>query len=261
MGLMAVALYLCANWVNAVSIQSTPGYGEFPIIQLVLLWCSMPRSTWLTVLLVGPQLGHNTVASYIFAETVHQFLSAYPIITAVNYGREHSFYSQGMARLETFPSAQYMYAGALMWAIVVIVALVSLIQAARGDNESTRDTEVDAMTKRQAINNAELNIAQELMISFNKHWGRMEDALVHRWAGKTGKLEEALSTTSERHTYTVYGTLPVSGTNTQIIKKSTVRLYLIAITSLALLWIAQWLFWAGFIGISMEEYVPMCRSH
>jgi hypothetical protein len=260
-GLMAAALYLCANWINAVSIQSTPGYGEFPITQLVLLWCSMPRFTWLTVLLVGPQLGRKTVASYMFAETVLQLLSAYPIVTTVNYGREHSFYSQGMARLETVPSAQYMYAGALMWVVVVIVTLVSLIQAIRGINVSTRHAEVDAMSKRPAINNPEPNIAEKLMISFNKHWGRMEDELAHRWAGETWKLEEAPSTTDDRHTYTVYGTLPVSSTNTHIIRKSTVRLYLIAITSLALLWIAQWLFWAGFIGMSMEEYVPARRSH
>ncbi|RYN20476.1 hypothetical protein AA0113_g5976 [Alternaria arborescens] len=35
-----------------------------------------------------------------------------------------------------------------------------------------------------------------------------------------------------------------------------VRLFLIAIASMIFLWIAQWLFWAGFIGLSMEEFCP-----
>jgi hypothetical protein len=35
------------------------------------------------------------------------------------------------------------------------------------------------------------------------------------------------------------------------------RLFLITIASMILLWIAQWLFWTGFIGLSMEEYVLM----
>jgi hypothetical protein len=253
-GLTITALYLCANWINAILIQSTPGYEKVPITQLVLLWCSMPRSTWLTALLIGVQSSTATplatVAFSIFAETILQAFSAYYMITTVNYGREHSFYSQSMARLDTAPSAKFMYVGALMWVIVVIVTLVSLIQAMRATNVSTMDIEVDKPSKRLSIKTQTPNIVQELMISFNKRWQGLEEAFVHHWADKPLDLGEAPSTTEA---YTVYGTLPVAKPNTQIIKKRTVRLSLIAITSLTLLWIAQWLFWAGFIGLSTEE--------
>jgi hypothetical protein len=214
----------------------------------------MPRSTWLTALLNGVQSSTATplatVFFSIFTETILQAFSAYYMIATVNYGREHSFYGQSMARLDTAPPAKFMYVGALMWVIVVIVTLVSLIQAMRATNVSTMDIEVDEPSKRLSIKTQTPSIAQELMKSFNKRWEGLEEAFVHHWTDKTWDLGEAPLTTEA---YTVYGTLPVAKPNTQIIKKRTVRLSLIAITSLTLLWIAQWLFWAGFIGLSTEE--------
>jgi hypothetical protein len=73
-GFSIAALHLCANWLNAVLIQSTLGYEDVPIIQMVLLWCSMLRLTWLTVLLVILQpfqaSSFFTAASCLFAETI-----------------------------------------------------------------------------------------------------------------------------------------------------------------------------------------------
>jgi hypothetical protein len=217
----------------------------------------MPRSTWLTALLVGVRSSKatslTTVTSSIFAETILQALSAYNFMTAVMYGREHGFYSQGMARLETAPSARFMYAGALMWVVVAIMALVSLVQATRMPNVSSpKGVEVDTTSKRPTTDKRAPNTAQELMIYFNERWGRLEEALALRWAKTTWKGRDVLTTSQ---TYTVYGTLPVTKPNTRIVKKRTVRLFLIAITGLSLLWIAQWLFWTRFIGFSMEEYV------
>jgi hypothetical protein len=261
-GIMITALHICANWINAIMIQSIPGYEQVPITQLVLLWCSMPRSTWITALLVGVRsskaTSSTTIASPIFAETILQALLAYHIMTAVMYGQEHSFYSQGMARLETAPSARFMYAGALMWVVVALVILVSLVQATRRPNvSSTKDVEVDTTSKRPTTHERAPNTAKQLVISFNKRWGRLEEALARRWADTTWDGRDVPTTIQ---TYTVYGTLPVTKPNTQIVKKTTVRLSMIAITGLSLLWTAQWLFWAGFIGFSMEEYV-LERAH
>ncbi|KAH8621223.1 hypothetical protein IG631_24130 [Alternaria alternata] len=96
-GLWIVGLHLCANLLNAALVQSTFGYGDVSIIQIVLLWCSMPRLTWLTVLLIMFQPFRATsffmAASCLFAETILQVLSAYHMVTTVAYGREHSFYN------------------------------------------------------------------------------------------------------------------------------------------------------------------------
>ncbi|KAF1959737.1 hypothetical protein CC80DRAFT_439752 [Byssothecium circinans] len=256
-GLTIAALYLFANWINAVLVQSTPGYEDIPVVQLILLWCSIPRPTWATILLVGVQhfqvTSFSTVASCLFAEAILQTLSAFHIIAAVNYGLEHNFYSQGMAILETVPSARLMYAGALMWLVVVVVALVLLIQAVRGTTVSARNAKVHA-SKSQTNNLMTLNAVEELMAPFNERWREFEDMLVSYWMERSWDLEQTPLLSGEGQVHAVYGTLPLKGTNSQPIERGMVRLFLIAIISMVLLWIAQWLFWVGLIGLSSEGF-------
>ncbi|KAF2108916.1 hypothetical protein BDV96DRAFT_255087 [Lophiotrema nucula] len=258
-GLTIAALHLIANWINAVLIRSTLGYEDIPIFQLVLLWCSMPRFTWLTILMICVQpfkaTSSSAVKSCLFAESILQILSAFHMIATVNYGREHNFYSQGMGRLATVSSAQFMYAGALMWLVVIIVALVPLIQAIGGINVSARGARV-SVSKSQTSKHATPNSIQELMAQFNERWTWLEEKLVSHWIDKSQDLEETPLTSSEGQAYTVYGTLPVKGPGNQIINRRMVRVSLITIISMIFLWVAQWLFWAGFIGLSLEEFCP-----
>jgi len=258
-GLLIVALHLCSNWLNAVLVQSTLGYEDVSIIQMVLLWCSMPRFTWLTALLVVFRPFHATsfftAGSCLFAEVILQVLSAYHMITAVNYGWEHSFYSHSMARLEKSSSARYLYTGALMWLVVIVVALVLLLQAIRGVKTSTRDAESDRL-KPQMGRKSTLSLAEELTAPFKAVWAWLEEFSRHCWFDKSWDLEETMSTSHEEQPYTVYGTLPSKLPNKRTMKKGIARLFLITITTIFFLWIAQWLFWLGFIGLSMEEYVP-----
>jgi hypothetical protein len=93
------------------------------------------------------------------------------------------------------------------------------------------------------------------MAEFNTFWTWLEESLLHLWFDKSWDLEETASKNSERQTHTAYGTLTYSVSNNRNVEKGMARLLLIAILSMILLWIAQWLFWAGFIGLSMEEYV------
>jgi len=259
-GLAIAALHLFANWVNAILIQSTPGYEDIPITQLVLLWCSMPRLTWLTVLVVGVQpfeaTSVPTVVACLFAETILQALSASHIIATVNYGREHDFYNHGMARLGAAPWAQLMYAGALMWLVVIILALGLLIHAMRRMKVSDRGAEINpswSQTSKQTTPNA----AEGCMTPFNDRWTWLEEELAGHWLNKSWNMEETPLVSGEGQDRTVYGTLPVKGPRNRSIKKGTVRLCLITFISMALLWVAQGLFWAGFIGLSVEEYVLM----
>lgn len=255
-GFSIAALHLCANWLNAVLIQSTLGYADVPITQMILLWCSMPRFTWLTVLLVVFQplqaTTFSTVKSFLFAESILQMFSAYHMITAVSYGREHGFYSQGMARLDRVLSARCLYAGALMWLLVTVAALALLLQAICRAKMSTRGARFDGLeprTDRRTIP----SVLEELVALFNIFWTRFEESLLRSWLDESWVQEQPLSTSSEEQIYTVYGTLPSKVPENQIIEQGMVRLFLIAIASMIFLWIAQWLFWAGFIGLSMEE--------
>jgi hypothetical protein len=164
-----------------------------------------------------------------------------------------------MARLETASSAQYLYAGALMWLVVVVVALVLLIQAIRGAKTLTRGAEIDGLEPQTGTQTMP-SLVEELTAPLNVFWTWLEDSLLHCWVDKSWNLEGTTSMSSEEQTHTVYGTLPFKASNNRIIKKGMARLFLITIISMILLWIAQWLFWAGFIGLSMEEYVLM-RAH
>ena len=84
-------------------------------------------------------------------------------------------------------------------------------------------------------------------------WTQFEGSLLRSWLDKSWVQEQPLSASSEEQIYTVYGTLPSKVPDNRIIEQGMVRLFLIAIASMIFLWIAQWLFWAGFIGLSMEE--------
>jgi hypothetical protein len=94
---------------------------------------------------------------------------------------------------------------------------------------------------------------EELVAQFNIFWTRFEERLLRSWLDKSWVQEQSLSTSGEEQIYTVYGTLPSNVPENRIIEQGMVRLLLIAIASMIFLWIAQWLFWAGFIGLSMEE--------
>jgi hypothetical protein len=226
-GTLIAALQLLANWFNMFLVQKTPGYEDVPVIQLMLLWCSMPRLAWLTILLIGVQpfeaMNFSAAASSLFAEMILQFLSSYYMVMTVNYGREHDFYLGGLERAERGRLAKIMYAGALMWLIIIILALVQLIRATRRMNSCTR----------------------------------LREKLAHYWMDKNRGSEETPLTSSEGGDYMVYGTFSVKGQNNWVSQKASVELYTATVISMLLLWIAQWLFWGGFIGLSSEEYVFM----
>jgi len=259
-GLIIIALHLLANGINATLVQSATGYEDVPYIRLVLLWCSMPRLSWFTILLVGMQpftaTSFASVASCMFAETVLQTLSTFHMMATVDYGREHSFYNNDMARLENSYSAQVMYAGALMWLVVVIVALVLLLTSRPIPGNHPSVTRVYVKPARSQASAPTIpNVREDLITPFNERWTWLETKLMSHWIEKSWDLEEELLLSREQQAYTTYGTLPVKSTCNQPMIRRMVRLYLIAVISMFLLWVAQWLFWVGFIGLSLEEYV------
>jgi len=253
-GILIAALQLLANWFNAFLVQKTLGYEHVPVIQLMLFWCSMPRLAWLTILLIGVQ--PSAAASSLFAEMILQFLSSYYMILTVNYGREHNFYLGGMESVERGRSAKIMYAGALLWLIIIIVAFVQLMRVTRRMKRFTGSGSLD-LPKWQSSKQTTSNIAEELMARLNEHCTWLEEKLAHYWIDKSRALEETPLTSGEGGNYTVYGTLPVKSQNNWVSQKAFAKLYTVTAISMLLLWITQWLFWGGFIGLSSEEYVFM----
>jgi uncharacterized membrane protein len=249
-GLAIAAAYLLANWANAALVQTTAGYETVSIWELMLLWCSMPRLTWsmsfLIILCPFQKAKLHTLASCMVAETILQVVTAFPILQAVSYGWEHDFYSGGMARLETAPAAQYMYAGALMWLIVVVVMVsIILVQVVR---------EATTQPKVQKSSRAPPPIVRETMAQLNRDWTWFEDWVARHLVDRSRDPERDLLMHDSAQNY---GTLPTKGSRNRSTQRTTVIPIIIAITGSVLLWITQCLFWVGFIGLSAEEYVPV----
>jgi hypothetical protein len=255
-GLAIAALQIFANWINAALVQASAGYEAISIVQLTFLWCSMPRLTWLTLLLVvlrsSSKTTSYTIASLLFSETILQILSAFPMIETIDYGREHNFYSQGMARLEAVPAARFMYIGAMMWLVVIVVTLALLLQAARG---------LIAQPELQMNEPSVPMITEQMMDPPNKQLTKIEERSAPCWRERRCDSEGTPLKCGNGQTSTNYGTVHTEDRGNPITQTQSglPRLTLIAITSMLLLWIAQWTFWVGFIDLSSERYVLLCR--
>ncbi|KAJ5188674.1 hypothetical protein N7472_007688 [Penicillium cf. griseofulvum] len=246
-GTLIAALQLLANLFNILFIQQTLGYENVPVIQLMLLWSSMPRPTWLTILLIGvPTFGDLkflAAGSSLFAEVILQSLSACYLLTTVHYGRKHYFYFGGMDGAERGGPAKTMYAGALMWLSVVSVVITLLIRAMR----MNRLTGPGIDTPEWQGGKQTTSKIEELMDHLDDRCTRLMES---RGPEKTPLIK------SRGGDHTDYGTCSVEGLDDRVSQKSFVGLYAATVISTLLLWIAQWLFWGGFIGLSSEEFCP-----
>ncbi|KAK2759106.1 hypothetical protein FQN54_003205 [Arachnomyces sp. PD_36] len=257
-GTLIATLQLLATWLTVFLVQKTPGYEDVPFIELMLLWSSMPRLTWLPVLLIGVQpfdsIGFSAVASSLFAEIILTCFSSYYIVMTINYGWEHNFYLGGLENAQRRGPAKMMYAGALMWLIVIILAFVQVMRTTRKNNRLTRSGSSDLLAWQRS-KQATSNMAEELMAQFNERCTRLSKQLTHYWMyGRPGSDETPLRSNEGRGCM-VYGTFSMEGQIKWASQIASVELYAATIIGMLLLWISQWLFWAGFIGLSSEEYV------
>jgi hypothetical protein len=258
-GTLIATLQLFANLFNILIIQRTPGYENVPVIKLMLLWSSMPRPTWLTVLLIGvPTFGDLkffAAGSSLFAEVMLQFLSAFYLLRTVHYGQKHHFYFGGMDGAERGGPAKTMYAGALVWLIIVGMVISQLVRAIRINRLTGPGFDTpDWQGGKQTISKIEkpMNQLEECFTRLMESTGS-EEAPLGRHKGRD--TEETLLIKSKGGGHTDYGTYSVENQDCQVSQKSFVGCYAATVISMLLLWIAQWLFWGGFIGLSSEEYV------
>ncbi|KAF2123557.1 hypothetical protein P153DRAFT_352009 [Dothidotthia symphoricarpi CBS 119687] len=257
-GISIATLQLLGNWFNVALVQNTLGYEDIPILQLMLLWCSLPRLSWLPILLIGKQpfeaVNISAAASSVFAEAILQLLSTYSMVITVNYGREHNFYFAGMARLEQATPAKFMYGGALLWLIIMIITIVQLMLAVRRIIMSIGPDGL-GLPKWQLSHQITPNIWAELMIMLNERCLWLAENVARYWIGTSTAAERTSLINNDRRNYTVYGTVSIKDKKNCSYNRALAKLYAVTVTSMLLLWIAQWLFWFGFIALSSEEYV------
>ncbi|XP_014556433.1 hypothetical protein COCVIDRAFT_37922 [Bipolaris victoriae FI3] len=246
-GIAVAAFYLLANAINAMLIQSTPTYEETPMVELALLWCTMPRLTWLTMILVlaSPykRSTFSAVATVIVSETILQALSSTTILSTVSYGIQHGFYNPNTTVLSNLSAAPYMYAGALMWAIVMFLSILAFFYVL-----------FDASTPHDSINPQNHHLASQLRKPFVERWTWIEEKIAEYWIDMDWDFEQTPLMQNEGYVHLVYGTLPTKTPNGRRTKRGVVRATLVAFVSMILLWVAQWVFWIGFVGISEGEF-------
>jgi hypothetical protein len=228
-GFLLVSPYLFANWISANIVRMTPGYKAVPILPLMMLWCSLPRLWWPAMLM---DRGHRLdaeiwfpTASALFVEVILQAFSIYPMTVTVNHGRQHKFYLGTLASAEKEQFARFMYGGALMWLVIIATIAVPLIRT--------------MLTMLKADGTGLLD--------------RHRSNCTTSTSGEIG-VHESLLHGSQSSACGSYGTLTAKGKTCMLSKEPLPRLCAIMVGSSPLLWLAQWLFWAGFVGLGSENF-------
>jgi hypothetical protein len=259
-GFLIAGLHLLANFMNAFLVQQSLGYDDIPFIQLVLLWCSMPRLAWWKFLRIGLQpfdaINFTAATSWLFAEMLLQASSAYYMIFTVVYGLQHNFYFGSFGGAERQQAAKLMYTGALLWLVVMSVASIWAIRAARKANRVT------AVNINDPPKPTISNIEPKLIAVLDDFFTWLGEILTHRWGDKKNTMVETstLLGNSAITPTTTYGTLSILAQEDGNLQQRLAKQYAGTALVMFLVWIAQWLFWAGFISLASKEYVDVYIS-
>ena len=242
-GLAIAALHVLAHCITAALVKLTAGYAALPTLQLVLLWTTMPRPTWTTLVLVALRRSSTTpphaTASCVLAETLLHSLSAAPMLHTVAYGWTHGFYSAAMARLDAAPAAQAMYAGAALWLLVALGSALLLAHTAFRAHPAPPPT-----TPTHSVFN-------------HPHPPPPPPPPPPPYTPHPAPpcYEHTPLPHPDAHSY---GTLPNKPRDPRGPRDSTPGPVFVVCTAVFLAWLAQCIFWAGFIVLSADEYV---RTH
>jgi hypothetical protein len=204
----------------------------------------MPRIAWLPFWILCRQpfetINLSAAASSILAEIIMQALSLSPMLATVKYGREHDFYSHGLDLADGEAAAKVMYTAALVWLFVFLVALVQLLLLTRAMMKTTTSGHRDLLKWRKIKQPRPSNIAEEIAAQVNERMPLLgyESTRIRRYTHEENTAME--------------GTVPLEIEIVRISPQSLIRSYTVTVIILLLFWLAQWLFWAGFISLSSE---------
>lgn len=246
-GFFIAGLHVLASRFNALLVLRTLGYELVPSSQLILLWCTMPRPGWLPILQIVVQpfkdMDISAVASSLLAETILQALSSYYMLMTIKYGFELGFYQGYLQATGMELPAQAMYFGALLWLVAVCVLFFQFVRAVFMADTLLAYGNAN-MQNWQRSDRTASNIEEEVIYQFWLHWRDSDSA-----------VEERTPLRGERRSQVVYGTVSVHRRERRQTPTPVAQLYAPTALGMLLLWAAQWLFWGGFIALSLEEYV------
>jgi hypothetical protein len=256
-GSSSAAVQLFGYWLVAYIIQSNPHFSHVPVHQLTFFFCSLPRPAWLKAAFFSLQNSEvvtiSMAASALWSELILQIPTTYYMFTAVGYGWDHSLYWNYMEIAKQVPYASEIYAGAALWLFTSLVGLVLIILTVWRRFVTRKHVRfLDGNTKKapSAIN-AFLIVLNEQVAPFNEWYLEQEDTLIHRWSCQFRKSDLALLGRAQPS----YGTTYPIERETPRYHRHSARFGIICCVSLLVMWIAQWLFWIGFLELSREMYV------
>ncbi|KAH7313870.1 hypothetical protein B0I35DRAFT_436034 [Stachybotrys elegans] len=229
LGIANAALQLLAYYLTAVGIQQVPGYEDIPTMQLALLWCTLPRLGWLSILaavLQKPRVMSLSLAlSCFLSETIMQCFASYYILVTFTYAQQHNLFFSSLDDTERGGSARLMYFGTYLWLLAIAWPFIQIVRAAYIMGTLDGSGESDSLDARRG--HTTKRIAQELARQREESLAWLGQRIGHAWEDDK---------TPER--------APLVAGKTQA------KLYIAMLANMLCLWVAQCVFWAGFIGLS-----------
>lgn len=247
------AIQLLAYYVSAILVQRTAGFEETPVLQLALLWCTMPRSGWIAILpwYIQPfgRLSPSAAVSSLFSEVILQSFASYYILSTISYGVQHSFYSRGLHHAERGQQARMMYIGALIWLVVLGLLVIQSVRAVAKTKRLAEDARADLPSWMR--NGPTSNTPETTEDRLENHWTQLSETLSEYLVIDIDSLPGTPPRRGQTN-FTAYGTLLVENKKDKAFGKAMLRLYKVLMIGMLLLWAAQWIFWIGFITLSCE---------
>jgi hypothetical protein len=255
------AIQFLAYYASTILVQTTPGFEETPALQLVLLWCTMPRFGWIAILPLCIQpfggLSVSGAVSSLFSEVILQSIASYYIMSTVSYGVQHNFYFRDLHYAERGQLARLMYIGALMWLVVLGLFVIQFVRAMARMKRSAENARADLPSWMRTGPTS--NTPQTIEDRLEDHWAQISNVLSEYLAIDTESSSGPSPRRGQTH-FTAYGTLLVENKRDEAVSTASFRLYTVVMIGMALLWAAQWIFWIGFITLSCEWYVLLIHE-
>lgn len=242
-GICVAAVNSLAIILNIVVAQSIPGFEEVPFYELTLLWCSMPRLSWLAsifVMIKQPAIDTESISATLVMEWIYQVFASLTMLQAVQYGFAHDFFSENMEKLDDHTPAKTMYLGSLIWTVASVLALLYLVYTMF---KSAQTASVQSNTSYpQHGKTFTAKTGKKVRLAFNEQ---------RRQGSHTSEHTGLFSGSSAMYD-TSYGSISTSTPGDCSLEDTPVRFFYISIGAFIVLWLAQCLFWGGFLELTSD---------
>ncbi|KAJ9653329.1 hypothetical protein H2198_007471 [Neophaeococcomyces mojaviensis] len=264
--LLAVAINVVGNTINAFLVTSRAGYHHVPFGSLVLFWCTRPRLAWLVIVMVWATkvlqwdmtVYVEAAVSAIMAEVILQAIAAVYLGMTVNHARANQFYL--LRHLNETPhgrDAHIMYAGALLWIVGVglafLFALLAFSPVIRIVEEAClaiiRFSKLVPGLLRKRIKDG----PEYVLCTMQQFWDwlkqKLNSCIQSRTEADSQERNEKQVKKRKKVIFDEY--VKQMGFNESIMEQLWMLLAFLIIP-----WLGQWIFWIGFLRMAQDLYCP-----